>query len=193
MGDGIPFAVSTEEETAYIALSGAVNTIHGKEIGFLIVREGGVTDDEMWSTRVWAFSDFTTETMVTIALNNYVENQDRKLLDLAESMECLPEDVPDQNIDTSEVWPVGDTLIDNFHHLEKMGSQSCAFLSRKAMQVRQAARTFVSLLRALFDVHMVYRHGPMANIKLRFYNFWYTSKGQQGQKLGHRDLWQTSN
>ena len=33
--------------------------------------------------------------------------------------------------------------------------------------------------------------GPMANIRLKIYNLWYTSRGQQGQILGHRDPWQT--
>ena len=32
----------------------------------------------------------------------------------------------------------------------------------------------------------------MANIKLRIQNSWYTSRGQEEQKLGHWDLWQTS-
>ena len=34
--------------------------------------------------------------------------------------------------------------------------------------------------------------GPMANIKLRIYNSWYTRRGHQGQKLGDWDLWQAS-
>ena len=31
----------------------------------------------------------------------------------------------------------------------------------------------------------------MGNIRLKICNSWYTSRGHQGQKLGHRDPWQT--
>ena len=32
--------------------------------------------------------------------------------------------------------------------------------------------------------------GPVASIRLNVQNSWCTSRGQQGQKFGHWDLWQ---